>query len=255
MKNLKYRWGRFNNLIYSQVQDWRVQDFIDTGDANPRRNPTLFFKTFSPKTFFQNNAPRREHHMEPFWIHHLICYLNHWRINFWNWWPLWEILDPPLLTRKTPVKGDPIQLWNPPGCVFVLWLSGLPDQSTTMDYVYVLFVWSSFCRVLFLVILYQTVWSMEVCTTAGDSFYCYTWNSVLTVCWVSHSIVARTSEGLFTSGESGSKSEKDQRINGKRLCQVRRRLPTLALKPRRDVTRWPKLGHQRPHRRTCVHQK
>ena len=31
--------------------------------------------------------------------------------------------------------------------------------------------------------------------------------------------------------------------------------PTLALKPRGDVTRSPKQGYQRPHKWTCVQQK
>ena len=36
------------------------------------------------------------------------------------------------------------------------------------------------------------------------------------------------------------------------LCQAWKRLPTLALKPRRDVTQSPKQGYQWPHKRTCV---
>ena len=39
------------------------------------------------------------------------------------------------------------------------------------------------------------------------------------------------------------------------LHQVRIRLPTLALKPRNDVTRSPKQGYQWPFKRICVHQK
>ena len=40
-----------------------------------------------------------------------------------------------------------------------------------------------------------------------------------------------------------------------RLCQARIRMPTLALKPRGDVTRSPKQGYQWSHKRTCVLQK
>ena len=40
-----------------------------------------------------------------------------------------------------------------------------------------------------------------------------------------------------------------------RLCQVQIILPTLALKPRRDVTRSPKQGYQWPQKWTCLHQK
>ena len=38
------------------------------------------------------------------------------------------------------------------------------------------------------------------------------------------------------------------------LCQVRIRLPTLALKPRGDVTRSPKQGYQWPQKWACVQQ-
>ena len=39
------------------------------------------------------------------------------------------------------------------------------------------------------------------------------------------------------------------------LCQVRIRLPTLALKPKGNVTRSKKQGCHSPHKWTCVQQK
>ena len=39
------------------------------------------------------------------------------------------------------------------------------------------------------------------------------------------------------------------------LCQVQMRLPTLALKPRGDVTESPKQGYQWPQKWTHVHQR
>ena len=39
------------------------------------------------------------------------------------------------------------------------------------------------------------------------------------------------------------------------LCQLRMRLPTLALKPRGNITRSPKQGYQKPQKWTCVKQK
>ena len=73
------------------------------------------------------------------------------------------------------------------------------------------------------------------------------------------SIVASHFPYMHVSAEVGMPDSNEDLLSNHSdqicLCQVRIRLPTLALKPRGDVTRSPKQGYQWSHKWTCVNKK